>query len=45
MFINKFSSNNEHAKPDFLIVYKLHVQTCGTGSVCTVSWIYTKAKI
>lgn len=44
MFVKKFSSDNEHAKADLSTVYKLHVQTCA-GSVCTVSWICTKAKM
>jgi hypothetical protein len=26
-------------------MHELPVQACGTGSVCTVQWIYTKAKI
>jgi hypothetical protein len=45
MFLKRFSSNNEHAKTDFLKLHKLPVQACGTGSVHTVSWICTKGKM
>jgi hypothetical protein len=44
-FLKKLSSVDERAKIDFLKTRELTVQTCGTGSVHTVSRICSEAKI
>jgi hypothetical protein len=44
-FLKKLSSDDERAKTDFPKTQQLTVQTCGTGSVHTVSGICNDVKI